>query len=184
MDGGFGHTLCTRRCNLFNGARRLNGAHALAHTHKSIDLAADARDAPARLPVLGVSDMTSRSFSSVIKDSELEWYVCLFYLILRMLNTIKDDMALPSTVKQHLLRNFHHHVHALTSGFALIQSGPGEIRPASASEQHAPGLANYDFYRHYVPGLLAHRRLRQRIPALATQLELSNSMETKITPLL
>jgi farnesyl-diphosphate farnesyltransferase len=50
--------------------------------------------------------------------------VCLFYLVLRGLDTIEDDMTLPSSVKQPLLRNFH--VHTVTPGFAFTGSGPDE----------------------------------------------------------
>ncbi|KAJ7464363.1 farnesyl-diphosphate farnesyltransferase [Mycena latifolia] len=71
-------------------------------------------------------DLTSRSFSSVIKDIEgdLARVICLFYLVLRGLDTIEDDMTLPSSVKQPLLRNFH--VHTLTPGWAFTGSGPDE----------------------------------------------------------
>ncbi|KAJ6536552.1 squalene synthase [Mycena vulgaris] len=71
-------------------------------------------------------DLTSRSFSSVIKELEgdLARVVCLFYLVLRAQDTIEDDMTLPTSVKQPLLRNFH--IHTLTPGFSFTGSGPGE----------------------------------------------------------
>ncbi|KAJ7509613.1 isoprenoid synthase domain-containing protein [Mycena galericulata] len=71
-------------------------------------------------------DMTSRSFSSVIKEVEgdLARVVCVFYLVLRALDTIEDDMTLPSSVKQPLLRNFYKH--SETPGFAFTGSGPDE----------------------------------------------------------
>ncbi|KAJ7767469.1 squalene synthase [Mycena maculata] len=71
-------------------------------------------------------DMTSRSFSAVIKELEgdLARVVCLFYLVLRGLDTIEDDMTLPGSVKDPLLRNFHKH--SLTPGFSFTGSGPDE----------------------------------------------------------
>jgi farnesyl-diphosphate farnesyltransferase len=53
-------------------------------------------------------DMTSRSFSAVIKElhPELLVPVCLFYLVLRGLDTIEDDMTLPIEKKEPILRNF------------------------------------------------------------------------------
>ncbi|KAF7356134.1 Squalene synthase [Mycena venus] len=71
-------------------------------------------------------DMTSRSFSAVIKELEgdLARVVCLFYLVLRGLDTIEDDMTLSSAVKQPLLRNFH--VHSRTPGWNFTESGPDE----------------------------------------------------------
>jgi farnesyl-diphosphate farnesyltransferase len=53
-------------------------------------------------------DMTSRSFSSVIKElhPELLVPICLFYLILRGLDTIEDDMTIPLATKDPILRGF------------------------------------------------------------------------------
>ncbi|RUO96775.1 LOW QUALITY PROTEIN: farnesyl-diphosphate farnesyltransferase [Jimgerdemannia flammicorona] len=53
--------------------------------------------------------LTSRSFAAVIAelDDELRDAVCLFYLILRGLDTIEDDMTLPLPRKTELLRSFH-----------------------------------------------------------------------------
>ena len=53
-------------------------------------------------------EMTSRSFSSVIQElhPELLVPVALFYLILRGLDTIEDDMTIPLEDKEPLLRTF------------------------------------------------------------------------------
>ncbi|EYE94773.1 bifunctional farnesyl-diphosphate farnesyltransferase/squalene synthase [Aspergillus ruber CBS 135680] len=53
-------------------------------------------------------DKTSRSFSAVIKElhPELLLPVCLFYLILRGLDTIEDDTSIPLATKEPLLRDF------------------------------------------------------------------------------
>ncbi|PLN85626.1 farnesyl-diphosphate farnesyltransferase [Aspergillus taichungensis] len=53
-------------------------------------------------------DLTSRSFSAVIKElhPELLLPVCIFYLTLRGLDTIEDDTSIPLETKEPLLRNF------------------------------------------------------------------------------
>ena len=53
-------------------------------------------------------DKTSRSFSAVIKElhPELLVPICLFYLILRGLDTIEDDMTIMNEDKEPLLRDF------------------------------------------------------------------------------
>jgi farnesyl-diphosphate farnesyltransferase len=54
-------------------------------------------------------DMTSRSFAAVIKElhPELLVPVCVFYLILRGLDTVEDDMTIALDEKEPVLRNFH-----------------------------------------------------------------------------
>ncbi|KAI0692445.1 squalene synthase [Cytidiella melzeri] len=71
-------------------------------------------------------DRTSRSFSAVIKqlDGDLARVICLYYLVLRGLDTIEDDMTLPDEKKQQLLRSFHEHT--LTDGWTFTESGPDE----------------------------------------------------------
>ena len=58
-------------------------------------------------------DLTSRSFAGVIKElnPELLVPVTLFYLVLRGLDTIEDDMTIPLDKKVPLLRNFHKTMH-------------------------------------------------------------------------
>lgn len=53
--------------------------------------------------------MTSRSFASVIQElnHELLVPIALFYIVLRGLDTIEDDMTIPLDKKVPLLRNFH-----------------------------------------------------------------------------
>lgn len=53
-------------------------------------------------------DKTSRSFSAVIKElhPELLVPVCVFYLVLRGLDTIEDDTSIPFETKEPLLRGF------------------------------------------------------------------------------
>lgn len=52
---------------------------------------------------------TSRSFAMVIKQlhPELKDVVMIFYLILRALDTVEDDMSIDSKIKIPLLRSFH-----------------------------------------------------------------------------
>ncbi|KIM39543.1 hypothetical protein M413DRAFT_447022 [Hebeloma cylindrosporum] len=71
-------------------------------------------------------DMTSRSFSAVIKELEgdLARTIALFYLVLRGLDTIEDDMTIPDHVKQPILRSFH--IHTVTPGWSYNCCGPNE----------------------------------------------------------
>lgn len=71
-------------------------------------------------------DLTSRSFAGVIKelDGDLARIVCLFYLVLRGLDTVEDDMTLSDEKKQPILRSFHEL--AVTPGWTFKESGPNE----------------------------------------------------------
>nr|A0SJQ5.1 RecName: Full=Squalene synthase; Short=SQS; Short=SS; AltName: Full=FPP:FPP farnesyltransferase; AltName: Full=Farnesyl-diphosphate farnesyltransferase [Ganoderma lucidum]ABF57213.1 squalene synthase [Ganoderma lucidum]ABF57214.1 squalene synthase [Ganoderma lucidum] len=71
-------------------------------------------------------DQTSRSFSGVIKEVEgdLARVICLFYLVLRGLDTIEDDMTLPDEKKQPILRQFHKL--AVKPGWTFDECGPKE----------------------------------------------------------
>ncbi|PVF92996.1 farnesyl-diphosphate farnesyltransferase [Serendipita vermifera] len=71
-------------------------------------------------------DKTSRSFSAVIKELEgdLARVICLFYLVLRGLDTIEDDMTLSDDIKQPLLRTFHKKLSL--EGWTFDGCGPSE----------------------------------------------------------
>lgn len=71
-------------------------------------------------------DHSSRSFSAVIKelDGDLARVICLFYVVLRGLDTIEDDMTIPDDVKQPILRSFHEKT--VTPGWNFNGSGPDE----------------------------------------------------------
>lgn len=71
-------------------------------------------------------DKTSRSFSSVIQElhPELLVPVVLFYLSLRGLDTIEDDMTIPLEQKDSLLRDFHNVVNR--EGWTYDGNGPDE----------------------------------------------------------
>jgi farnesyl-diphosphate farnesyltransferase len=71
-------------------------------------------------------DHTSRSFAAVIKelDGDLARTICLFYLALRGLDTIEDDMTIPDHIKQPLLRSFH--LKLSEKGWNFDGNGPDE----------------------------------------------------------
>ncbi|KAJ2712388.1 bifunctional farnesyl-diphosphate farnesyltransferase/squalene synthase, partial [Coemansia spiralis] len=71
-------------------------------------------------------EMTSRSFAAVIQElhPRLRDAVCLFYLILRGLDTIEDDMTIPGGRKRHVLEKFHELIYQ--EGWTFKESGPGE----------------------------------------------------------
>lgn len=80
--------------------------------------------------------MTSRSFCAVIQElnSEIRKPVILFYLILRGLDTIEDDMTIPIEKKVPLLVNFHQTI--FEKGWKFLESGP--------EEKDAPLLRQFD----------------------------------------
>ena len=50
--------------------------------------------------------------------------ICLFYVVLRGLDTIEDDMTIPDDIKQPILRSFHEKT--ITPGWKFNGSGPAE----------------------------------------------------------
>lgn len=70
--------------------------------------------------------LTSRSFVAVIQElhPELLMPVVVFYLILRSLDTVEDDMTLPLARKEPLLRNFY--IHVDDEDWSFTDSGPNE----------------------------------------------------------
>ena len=71
-------------------------------------------------------DLTSRSFAAVIKElkGELSRVICLFYLVLRALDTVEDDMTIPADRKIPLLVNFYKYLEQ--PGWNFTESGPNE----------------------------------------------------------
>lgn len=65
----------------------------------------------------------SRSFAAVIRQlpSELEDAICVFYLVLRGLDSVEDDMHIPLDEKRQLLSDFH-----LNLGSGKNYSGIGD----------------------------------------------------------
>lgn len=54
-------------------------------------------------------EKVSRSFAVVIKqlDAEVRDSICIFYLVLRALDTVEDDLNIPFDKRMYWLRNFH-----------------------------------------------------------------------------
>ncbi|KAJ3311197.1 Farnesyl-diphosphate farnesyltransferase [Boothiomyces sp. JEL0838] len=71
-------------------------------------------------------NITSRSFARVIQslDPEIRQAVCIFYLVLRGLDTIEDDMTIPKEEKIPLLRIFHEKIYE--EGYCYYGNGPNE----------------------------------------------------------
>lgn len=71
-------------------------------------------------------DLTSRSFSAVIKElaPELRNAVTIFYLVLRALDTVEDDMTLSLDRKLPVLRQFHEFLSQ--DGWNFKENGPNE----------------------------------------------------------
>ncbi|OLN92803.1 putative squalene synthase, partial [Colletotrichum chlorophyti] len=71
-------------------------------------------------------EKTSRSFAAVIQElnPELLVPVCLFYLVLRGLDTIEDDMTIDIKKKEPLLRQFDQFLEI--DGWNFTENGPNE----------------------------------------------------------
>ncbi|CAH7674707.1 farnesyl-diphosphate farnesyltransferase [Phakopsora pachyrhizi] len=76
--------------------------------------------------LLDFLDQTSRSFSAVVKelDTDLSRVICIFYLILRGLDTVEDDMTIEIDLKEDLLKNFYLRLDQI--GWNFEDSGPDE----------------------------------------------------------
>jgi farnesyl-diphosphate farnesyltransferase len=71
-------------------------------------------------------NLTSRSFAMVIQklDDDLRPAICIFYLVLRGLDTIEDDMTIPLNKKIALMHEFDTSIK--TPGWTFTGSGPNE----------------------------------------------------------
>ncbi|EAN84566.1 putative squalene synthase [Trypanosoma cruzi] len=76
----------------------------------------------------------SRSFAVVIMelDEEMRDAVCIFYLVLRALDTVEDDMSIPVDFKLRELPKFHEHLHDTT----WCMSGVGVGRERELLERY------------------------------------------------
>lgn len=76
--------------------------------HQPVHERDESKESPTLKECFHYLDLTSRSFAAVIKElhPELLVPVCLFYLTLRGLDTIEDDMTIGIAEKEPLLRDF------------------------------------------------------------------------------
>ncbi|KAI3388656.1 hypothetical protein SNEBB_005737 [Seison nebaliae] len=132
--------------------------------------------------------LTSRSFSAVIQalDEDIGHAVCIFYLVLRALDTVEDDTSLSMEVKEPILLTFHEQLtndsfyftcnskdaiilenfHYLTKSFKSLKEPFQEII-SDICQQMAKGMIHFlthdvvtiedwEEYCHYVAGLVGH----------------------------
>lgn len=94
--------------------------------HNAVHERDEAKEAPSLRACFEFLEKTSRSFSAVILElhHELLVPVALFYLCLRGLDTIEDDMTLPLDQKVPLLRSFH--TFLTKEGWSFDGNGPDE----------------------------------------------------------
>lgn len=94
--------------------------------HNAVHERDETKEAPSLKACFEFLEKTSRSFSAVILElhHELLVPVALFYLCLRGLDTIEDDMTLPLDRKVPLLRSFHSVV--TKEGWSFDENGPDE----------------------------------------------------------
>lgn len=94
--------------------------------HNAVHERDEAKEAPSLKACFDFLEKTSRSFSAVILElhHELLVPIALFYLCLRGMDTIEDDMTLPLDRKLPLLRDFHTFV--TKEGWNFDGSGPDE----------------------------------------------------------
>ena len=94
--------------------------------HQAVHERDPEKEAPSLRICFEFLDKTSRSFSAVIQElhPELLVPVALFYLILRGLDTIEDDMTISLDEKTPLLRGFHDYTEK--EGWNYNGCGPNE----------------------------------------------------------
>ncbi|KAI0876947.1 isoprenoid synthase domain-containing protein [Hypoxylon argillaceum] len=84
------------------------------------------KEAPTLRSCFEFLNLTSRSFSAVIQELNHDMLVpvALFYLALRGLDTIEDDMTIPVSVKEPMLRDFYKNMKI--DGWTFNGNGPNE----------------------------------------------------------
>ncbi|KAI1653081.1 farnesyl-diphosphate farnesyltransferase [Daldinia decipiens] len=94
--------------------------------HEPVHRRDPAKEAPTLRSCFHFLNMTSRSFSTVIQELQPEMLVpiALFYLVLRGLDTIEDDMTIPLKTKEPMLREFDKYLK--TDGWNFNGNGPNE----------------------------------------------------------
>ncbi|OAA65937.1 farnesyl-diphosphate farnesyl transferase [Niveomyces insectorum RCEF 264] len=94
--------------------------------HDPVHVRDPSKESPSEQACYKYLTLTSRSFAAVIQElnPELLMPVCLFYLVLRGLDTIEDDMTIPIAKKEPLLRTFHTLMEQ--DGWTFDENGPNE----------------------------------------------------------
>ncbi|KAI3324870.1 farnesyl-diphosphate farnesyltransferase [Xylariaceae sp. AK1471] len=94
--------------------------------HEPVHHRDPSKEAPTLQSCFKFLNMTSRSFSAVIQELNHEMLVpiALFYLVLRGLDTIEDDMTMSASVKEPMLREFYKNLNK--DGWTFNGNGPDE----------------------------------------------------------
>ncbi|KAI6086725.1 farnesyl-diphosphate farnesyltransferase [Hypoxylon rubiginosum] len=94
--------------------------------HEPVHTRDPSKEPPTLRKCFELLDLTSRSFAAVIQELQPEMLVpiALFYLVLRALDTIEDDMTLSNTTKEPMLREFSKYMKI--DGWTFNGSGPNE----------------------------------------------------------
>ncbi|KAJ9150333.1 Farnesyl-diphosphate farnesyl transferase [Pleurostoma richardsiae] len=94
--------------------------------HEPVHKRDPSKETPTEKACYHYLDLTSRSFSAVIQElnPELLMPITIFYLVLRGLDTIEDDMTIDIKTKEPLLRNFHEVLEK--DGWTFNGNGPNE----------------------------------------------------------
>ncbi|ROV87329.1 hypothetical protein VSDG_09830 [Cytospora chrysosperma] len=94
--------------------------------HEPVHCRDPSKETPTEASCFKFLNLTSRSFSAVIQElnPELLMPITLFYLVLRGLDTIEDDMTLDIKKKEPLLRDFHRNMEI--DGWTFTENGPNE----------------------------------------------------------
>lgn len=106
--------------------RRLTNNHCRKVWHNPVHERNESKESENLKRCFHHLDKTSRSFAAVIKElhPELLVPVALFYLVLRGLDTIEDDMTIPLEKKEPILRNFQDILEK--DGWNFTENGPNE----------------------------------------------------------
>ncbi|KAK5634900.1 hypothetical protein RRF57_010612 [Xylaria bambusicola] len=94
--------------------------------HEPVHQRDPSKEAPTLQSCFKFLNMTSRSFSAVIQELNHEMLIpiALFYLVLRGLDTIEDDMTISASVKEPMLRDFYKNLKE--DGWTFNGNGPDE----------------------------------------------------------
>ncbi|KAL1837146.1 hypothetical protein VTJ49DRAFT_4211 [Mycothermus thermophilus] len=94
--------------------------------HEPVHRRDPSKETPTEKSCFHYLNLTSRSFAAVIQElnPELLMPICLFYLVLRGLDTIEDDMTIDIKEKEPLLRGFHELMEK--DGWTFNGNGPNE----------------------------------------------------------